>query len=106
MPRALLGSRLQQIRVSRKLSQGELARRSGCSQREIAAYERGKTLPKMERLVKLAEELEVDLSAFFTYTHPEDPDLDRLIVFVRRISKEKSGFAARALRILRAVVED
>lgn len=52
-----LGLRLKIARQGRKLSQTELAERVGINQNNIAQYEAGRVLPKLETIVKFSQEL-------------------------------------------------
>lgn len=58
-----LGVVLHVLRVIRGLSQGELARLSGVRNSSISNYERGKSVPKLDTLEKLAQGLELPVSA-------------------------------------------
>lgn len=51
------------LRVIRGLSQGDLAQLSGVRNSSISNYERGKSVPKLETLEKLAQGLELPISA-------------------------------------------
>lgn len=52
-----LGLRLKIARQGQKLSQTELAERVGINQNNIAQYEAGRVLPKLETIVKFSREL-------------------------------------------------
>lgn len=58
-----VGTVIQVLRVTRGLSQGELAKRSGVRNSSISNYERGKAEPKFETLQKLAEGLGLPFAA-------------------------------------------
>lgn len=51
------------LRVVRGLSQGDLARLSGVRNSSISNYERGKSIPKLDTLEKLAQGLGLPVSA-------------------------------------------
>lgn len=51
------------LRVVRGLSQGDLAHLSGVRNSSISNYERGKSVPKLETLERLAKGLELPVSA-------------------------------------------
>lgn len=59
----VFAERLKQVREKRGMSQLQLGVRCGASYQQICAYERGANLPKLDRLVTLAEVL--DCSADF-----------------------------------------
>lgn len=57
-----VGVAIHVLRVIRELSQGELAEASGVRNSSISNYERGKSVPKLETIQKLAGGLRVPLS--------------------------------------------
>ncbi len=57
--RMVFSSKLRERRISKGLTQFELAIRSGVPDRYISRYELGKSLPNTGHLRKLAEALEV-----------------------------------------------
>jgi transcriptional regulator with XRE-family HTH domain len=65
-----LGRRLKQIRVSRKLTQAHLAELARKSVETISNFERGRTIPSVRTLVKLANILKVNAGAFFDEVPP------------------------------------
>jgi len=78
------------LRVIRGLSQGELGRLSDVRNSSISNYERGKSVPKLETLEKLAKGLELPISA-----------MEETQEFIRRMRSRGgggSGFAGAGLR--------
>jgi transcriptional regulator with XRE-family HTH domain len=59
------GKRLRRAREDLGLSQEELAELLGSNQERVSDYERGKTLPKMELLLKLTDVLRYPAGFFF-----------------------------------------
>lgn len=59
------GNRLRQAREQLGLTQGELAKRLGCTKSAIGNYENGVSSPKEEILLKLFDVLEVDPNFLF-----------------------------------------
>ncbi|MGB9661911.1 MAG: helix-turn-helix domain-containing protein [Moorellaceae bacterium] len=55
------GSRLKDLRISRKISQATLAIEIGVSQRAISYYESGKDIPTLDILIRLADFFDVSL---------------------------------------------
>jgi transcriptional regulator with XRE-family HTH domain len=78
-----VGSRLRQLRSERGKSMRALARDSGLSTNALSMIERGRTSPSVSTLYKLAEALEVPITAFFRM-EPERED----IVF-RKVARRK-----------------
>lgn len=60
-----VGKRLAQLRQERGISARALSRISGLSANALSMIERGKTSPSVSTLYKLAEALEVPITAFF-----------------------------------------
>lgn len=58
-----VGKVIHVLRVIHSLSQGDLAEVSGVRNSSISNYERGKAIPKLETLQKLAEGMGLPLSA-------------------------------------------
>ena len=52
--------RLKEIRKLRKLTQGELGEKIFLSKGEVCAYEKGKRIPPLDVLIRIATFLEVD----------------------------------------------
>ncbi len=65
-----VGARLRQLRTERGKSMRSLARESGLSTNALSMIERGRTSPSVSTLYKLAEALEVPITAFFRLEPP------------------------------------
>jgi len=57
----LIGSRLRDMRVDKKLSQGDIEQRTGLLRCYVSRVENGHTVPAVETLEKFARALEVPL---------------------------------------------
>jgi transcriptional regulator with XRE-family HTH domain len=68
----MIGDRLRAMRAGKKLSQGEVERRTGLLRCYISRVENGHTVPALETLEKLARALEVQLYQLF-YDGEEGP---------------------------------
>jgi transcriptional regulator with XRE-family HTH domain len=94
----LIGDRLHAFREAKKLSQGDIERRSGLLRVYLSRIENGHTVPSIETLEKLARALEVPLYQLF-YEGEEPPKLVHLPE--RKTAKEiawgRSGKEARFL---------
>ena len=66
-----VGGRLRQLRTERGKSMRALARASGLSTNALSMIERGRTSPSVSTLYKLAEALEVPITAFFRLEPPK-----------------------------------
>jgi len=74
----LIGERLRELRESKKLSQGDIEKRTGLLRCYISRVENGHTVPAIETLEKLARALEIPLYQLF-YDGDEPPKLPDLL---------------------------
>jgi transcriptional regulator with XRE-family HTH domain len=79
----IIGDRLRGLREDKKLSQGDIEKRTGLLRCYISRVENGHTVPAIETLEKMARALEVPLYQLF-YDGEEPPVLPNL-------PKRKSG---------------
>lgn len=61
----LIGERLRNLRETKKLSQGDIEKRTGLLRCYISRVENGHTVPVIETLEKLAHAMELPLYQFF-----------------------------------------
>ena len=73
----IIGDRLRDMREHKKLSQGDIEKRTGLLRCYISRVENGHTVPAIETLEKLARALEVPLYQLF-YDGEEPPKLPNL----------------------------
>jgi transcriptional regulator with XRE-family HTH domain len=73
----VIGTRLRALREERKLSQGDIEKRTGLLRCYISRVENGHTVPSIETLEKLAAALEIPLYQLF-YEGEEPPPLPNL----------------------------
>jgi transcriptional regulator with XRE-family HTH domain len=74
----VISDRLRQLRENKKLSQGDIEKRTGLLRCYISRVENGHTVPAIETLEKLARALEVPLYQLF-YDGEEPPTLPNLL---------------------------
>jgi transcriptional regulator with XRE-family HTH domain len=74
----LIGDRLRELRAGKKLSQGDIEKRTGLLRCYISRVENGHTVPAIETLEKMARALEVPLYQLF-YDGEEPPKLPNLL---------------------------
>jgi transcriptional regulator with XRE-family HTH domain len=98
----LIGDRLRAIREEKKLSQGDIERRSGLLRCYLSRVENGHTVPSVETLEKMTRALEVPLYQLF-YAGEEPPPLLNLPKrkSANDIAWGSSGRDARVLRQFR-----
>ena len=98
----IIGDRLRAMREEKKLSQGDIEKRTGLLRCYISRVENGHTVPAIETLEKLARALEIPLYQLF-YDGEEPPVLPNLPK--RKTSDDiawgSSGKDARLLNQLR-----
>lgn len=61
----LIGERIREIRVAKKLTQADIQRRTGLFRPHISRVERGQTVPAIETLEKMAGALKVPFHQLF-----------------------------------------
>jgi transcriptional regulator with XRE-family HTH domain len=77
-PAMIIGDRLRALREDKKLSQGDIEKRSGLFRCYISRVENGHTIPSIETLEKMARALEVPLYQLF-YDGEGPPKLPNLL---------------------------
>ena len=73
----IIGDRLRELREQKKLSQGDIEKRTGLLRCYISRAENGHTVPAIETLEKLARAMEVPLYQLF-YDGEEPPKVPNL----------------------------
>jgi transcriptional regulator with XRE-family HTH domain len=73
----VIGDRLRELREQKKLSQGDIEKRTGLLRCYISRVENGHTVPAIETLEKLARALEVPMYQLF-YDGDQPPKLPNL----------------------------
>ena len=73
----IIGDRLRAIREEKKLSQGDIEKRTGLLRCYISRVENGHTVPAIETLEKMARALEIPLYQLF-YDDEKPPPLPSL----------------------------
>ena len=74
----IIGDRLREMREEKKLSQGDIEKRTGLLRCYISRVENGHTVPAIETLEKMARALECPLYQLF-YEGEEPPKLPTLL---------------------------
>jgi transcriptional regulator with XRE-family HTH domain len=101
----IIGDRLRALREEKKLSQGDIEKRTGLIRCYVSRVENGHTVPAIETIEKFARALEVPMYQLF-YDGDEPPKLPNL--FKRKSSGEiawgSSGKDARFLSKLRRLL--
>ena len=74
----VIGQRLRELRESKKLSQGDVEKRTGLLRCYTSRVENGHTIPSLETLEKYAGALELPIYRFF-YEGDKPPDKSKLL---------------------------
>ena len=86
----IIGDRLRAMREEKKLSQGDIEKRTGLLRCYISRVENGHTVPAVETLEKIARAFEVPLYQLF-YEGDEPPKLPNLL---KRTSPDGDGWGS------------
>jgi transcriptional regulator with XRE-family HTH domain len=101
----IIGDRLREMREEKKLSQGDIEKRTGLLRCYLSRVENGHTVPAIETLEKMARALECPLYQLF-YEGEEPPKLPNLLK--RKASDEiawgSTGKEARYLNKFRRLL--
>jgi transcriptional regulator with XRE-family HTH domain len=75
----VIGERLKALREQKKLSQGDIEKRTGLLRVYISRVENGHTVPSIETLEKMARALEVPMyELFYDGEKPPAPELPKI----------------------------
>ena len=74
----VIGERLRELREGKKLSQGDIEKRTGLLRCYISRVENGHTVPAVETLEKLARAFEIPMYKLF-YEGDQPPQLPNLL---------------------------
>jgi transcriptional regulator with XRE-family HTH domain len=93
----IIGDRLRELREAKKMSQGDIEKRTGLLRCYVSRVENGHTVPAIETVEKFARALEVPIYRLF-YDGEEPPAL----VPVRKGKKQKDEFgdSGKSARVL------
>lgn len=96
----VIGSRLRGLREARKLSQGDVEKRTGLLRCYISRVENGHTVPAIETLEKMARALEIPMYQLF-YDGVEPPQAPPMLPGPSNLKKLDDWAArGRGLRML------
>ena len=74
----IIGERLRALREEKKLSQGDIEKKTGLLRCYVSRVEHGHTVPSVETLEKMARALEIPMYKLF-YESEESPKLPNLL---------------------------
>lgn len=99
----IIGDRLREMREEKKLSQGDIEKRTGLLRCYISRVENGHTVPAIETLEKLARALEVSL--YHLFYDGEEPRQLPVTIPSDVLDKKSVEFAKRELSAHVSVTE-
>jgi len=93
----IIGDRLRELREEKKLSQGDIEKRTGLLRCYISRVENGHTVPAVETLEKFARALEIPMYQLF-YDGEEPPKRPSLLK--RKADSKLFGDSGKDMRML------
>ena len=103
MSKKLLGKRFREIRKKLGYTQEKFAEIAGLEPQSISKIESGKNYPLLANLEKIANNLNIELSDFFIYSHQNNDDELKKILneTFDGLSNEDKARAVRILQVLK-----
>ncbi len=89
------GQKLRKVRLSLNISQSELAKKTGISERSLYAYEQLGTLPRSGNLQKIADALNVSVSYLLDDEEYSNTRYMNQDIYLANIKNEYGGKGAR-----------
>jgi transcriptional regulator with XRE-family HTH domain len=102
-PKKLIGQRIAEIRNKRGMTQDQLAEKMEISPKYLSSIERGKENPTLNTLINLAQSLNVDLGAIFSFIQIEDPSKRKALV-TSLLNKADENQVKLALKVLSSII--
>lgn len=101
----LLGTRIRELRKINGLSQEQLSEVIGIDQKHMSRIELGKSYPSLDRLMRIAEVLNVPLPNLFDFIHLSDGETraQSLEEMLKELDEETQQMA---YRVCRAVIKE
>ena len=100
----VIGDRLKELRARKKMTQGDIEKRTGLLRCYISRVENGATVPSVSTLEKLAQALEVPLYRLFHEGKPKAMKLAKSKEWGR--AGKEAGMLGDFRKILRRVSEE
>lgn len=100
----MLGARIREQRKRMEMTQENLAEKLGIDQKHMSRIELGKSYPSLDRLIKIAEALDVTLPSLFEFMHMED-ERERLKQINEMVQKLGEADQRRVFKIVKTFWE-
>lgn len=95
-----IGIRINFLRISKKMTQTELAEKLHISKSIISAYEKGTRIPSIDTLIHIAHIFDVPTGIFFT--HPTEEETNPIAVTVTGLTKDQIYVVEAVIRGFKA----
>ncbi len=99
----MIGSRIQEIRNKKGITQDQLSEKVGISSKYLSSIERGKENPTLKTILKLARSLDVKPDEFFTHLEIEDP-AKRKSIIIEMLDEADADQLKLAYKVLSAMI--
>jgi len=99
----MIGSRIQEIRNKKGLTQDQLSEKVGISSKYLSSIERGKENPTLNTILKLTRSLDVKPDEFFVHLEIEDP-AKRKSIIIEMLDEADADQLKLAYKVLSAVI--
>lgn len=96
-----IGGKIKEIRLSKKLTQAQLAEKINVSVESISRLERGATFPSLKTMEKLAVSMNSSLKSFFDFDKNKAKDL----LFENELAKLTGFLRTLSVKEIRLVYE-
>lgn len=98
------GMRVKELRVSRKLTQEQVAEKCGISSKYVSRIEMGRHFPSFDILVKLSAVMKVEMSDMFDFAHAAKSAKDIKKGMNELVNEANGGKLELAYRVLKTIV--
>jgi len=106
-----IGSKIREIRLSKKITQARLAEKVDVSVESISRLERGVAFPSLKKIETIACFLDVPLKFFFEFDDHEvknlsfETELSKLVGFLRNLSEKEINLTYKILKMIFKIVD-
>ena len=98
------GMRVKELRVSRKLTQEQVAEKCGISSKYVSRIEMGHHFPSFDILVKLSAVMKVEMSDMFDFAHTAKSAKELKKGMNELVNEANGGKLELGYRVLKAII--
>jgi transcriptional regulator with XRE-family HTH domain len=101
-----IGAKITEIRLTRKLTQAQLAEKVSVSVETVSRLERGVSMPSLKTLEDIAQALDIPLKSFFEFDNrisknqTFERELSKLTAFLRTLSRQEITLILEILNVI------